>query len=101
MSASELPSHNTGADPLWTGLCPCPTCGAALRNGERVRGSYWNPEVPLDAYEAVNLLEALKLVPQTGDWHGQLRFRCEAVLAKYGHKHVPNQTAEQMRERQP
>lgn len=86
-------------DPLWQGLHACKMCGAALRNGERVRGQYWNPEVPLDAYEAVNLLEALKMIPSTGDWHGQLRFRCQAVLDKYGNEYtVPNQTVEQMSE---
>jgi hypothetical protein len=88
------------SDPFWNGLHPCKLCGAALRNGERVRGHSWNPEVPLDPYEAVNLLEALKLVPDTGDWHGQLRFRAQAVVDKYGTEYTrPNQTAEQMKER--
>jgi hypothetical protein len=81
------------------GLHPCKCCGAPLGyDGERVRGGYHHPDVPLDAYEAINLLEALKLVKQTGDWHGQLRFRCEAVIKKYGGPTLrPNATAEQMR----
>lgn len=83
---------------LWQGLHPCSFCGAPLRNGSRVRGSYWNPEVPLDAYEAINLLEVLKVVPSTGDWHGQLKSRCEATVAEYGTEFLkPNRNAEQMR----
>ena len=84
----------------WSGLHPCKCCGAPLMNanGERARGSYWNPDVPLSAYEAVNLLEALKLVRDTGDWHGQLRARCEQVVKKYGRDIVgPNAPAEEMR----
>jgi hypothetical protein len=53
----------------------------------------------MSPYEAVNLLEALKLVPDTGDWHGQLRFRCQQVLRVYGddERLRPNATAEEMR----
>lgn len=102
----EKPFFHNGEvdqDYLWQGLAPCPTCGApcyANQMGyQRVRGGMWNPEVPLNAYEAHNLLEALKLVPDTGDWHGQLRARCEAVIDKYPQEYGgPNQTAEQMRQ---
>lgn len=51
----------------------------------------------LDAYHAVNLREALKLVPDTGDWHGSLRAAIEIVLREHPEA-SPNQTAEQMRE---
>lgn len=52
----------------------------------------------LDSYHAINLLEALKLIPDTGDWHGSLRAACEMRLAHNCDTHVikPNQTAEQM-----
>lgn len=36
--------------------------------------------LPLDYYEAVNLFEALKVVPDTGDWYNQVKFKLEAVL---------------------
>lgn len=84
----------------WYGMKPCRECGAPLLDQyppQRARGNFWHPDVPMSPYEAANLLEALKLVPDTGDWHGQLRFRAQAVLRFYG-EHAPNQTAEQMRE---
>lgn len=88
-------------DPLWNGLKPCRECGAPLLDRyppERARGSCRNPDVPLNAYEAQNLLEALKLVPNTGDWHGQLRSRCEEVIKKYPQECFgANATAEMMR----
>lgn len=52
----------------------------------------------MDAYHAANLREALKLVPDTGDWHGSLRIVCDMVLERDGRLN-PNQTAEQMAER--
>lgn len=52
----------------------------------------------LDPYHAVNLREALRIVPDTGDWHGSLRAACEIALE--GHPEAkPNQTATQMRKR--
>jgi hypothetical protein len=63
----------------------------------RVQGSYWHPDIPLSPYEAVNLLEALKVVKDTGDWHGQLRSRCQEVLRVYGDDRPPNASAEDMR----
>lgn len=36
--------------------------------------------LPLDYYEAINLHEALKVVPDTGDWYNQVKFKLEAVL---------------------
>jgi hypothetical protein len=51
----------------------------------------------LDAYHAVNLREALEIVPDTGDWHGSLRAACEIALKDHPDAR-PNQTAEQMRE---
>lgn len=54
----------------------------------------------LDSYHAVNLREALKLVPDTGDWHGSLRAACEIVL-KDDPGARPNQTAEHMKEHMP
>lgn len=83
-------------------LVPCQLCGAPLdaRTGklERARGHWHDADVPMDGYEALNLLEALRLVPDTGDWHGQLRLRCANVLSKHGSMGFmrPNQTAEQM-----
>lgn len=53
----------------------------------------------LDPYHAANLLEALALVPDTGDWHGSLRIACQMVLADQ--PQAPNATAQQMRERDP
>lgn len=52
----------------------------------------------LNPYHAINLLEALKFVPDTGDWHGSLRIACEMALARAGavDSISPNQTAEQM-----
>lgn len=51
----------------------------------------------LDSYHAANLLEALRLVPDTGDWHGSLRIACAMTLSQ-GKAVPPNATAEQMRE---
>lgn len=36
--------------------------------------------LPLDHYEAINLLEALKVAPDTGDWHGQVWWKLEGLL---------------------
>lgn len=49
----------------------------------------------LDPYHAANLLEALKLVPDTGDWHGSLRAACQIALQDHPDE-KPNQSAEQM-----
>ena len=49
----------------------------------------------LDEYHAVNLREALKLIPDTGDWHGSLRAACDIVLDDHPVA-KPNQTAAQM-----
>lgn len=36
--------------------------------------------LPLDYYEAINLYEALKVVPDTGDWYNQVKWKLEAVM---------------------
>lgn len=59
-------------------------------------GSHPALAAALDPYHAANLLEALKLVPDTGDWHGSLRIACQMVLDEQPAK--PNRTAEQMRQ---
>ena len=45
-------------------------------------------------YIAANLFEALKIVPDTGDWHGQLRAWCE----RWKGETLPNKTADEMME---
>ena len=47
------------------------------------------PDAPLTPYQAANLLEALKLVPDTGDWYGELRLKCEAILMMEPHAPLP------------
>lgn len=84
----------------------CPTCGAPRRLRQDVEGtsSFASADGThaaladaLDGYHALNLLEALRLVPDTGDWHGSLRIACQmAVERKTAHLLGPNQTAEQM-----
>lgn len=91
-------------DSLWRGLKPCRECGAPLYADQyppnRPHGGWWHPDVAMDAYEAINLLEVLKVVPDTGDWHGQLRFRCEQVVKHYGSENLrANATASELRER--
>jgi hypothetical protein len=56
----------------------------------------------IDAYEAINLQEALKVIPDTGDWHGQIRYKLKQVLDNpqvANRMGAPNCTAEQYRER--
>lgn len=101
MSTSQYPARQEISPAYWGGLRPCRECAAPLLDQyppKRAQGNYWHPDIPLSPYEAVNLLEALKVVKDTGDWHGQLRFRCEQVLAVYGHgDDRPNAPAEDMR----
>lgn len=35
----------------------------------------------IDRYEAINLREALEIALDTGDWHGQIRYKLEQALA--------------------
>lgn len=47
------------------------------------------------AYIAVNLQQALKMVPCTGDWHCELHGWCAEVLKEIPRS--PNKTAEEQR----
>lgn len=89
----------------------CPTCGSYVQvvtGGEGT--SYFRPRsawqagshaalaAGLDAYHVRNLLEALKCVRSSGDWHGSLQIACEIVLAAQGEEWSrPNQPAEDLR----
>ena len=55
------------------------------------------PDTPLSGYQAANLLAALPLVPDTGDWHGELRLKCEAILRDMDRPPAPNKTTDEMR----
>lgn len=66
----------------------CPECGRALAehqvcHGDTVRvvPEWIDNMLEPRPYVAANLLAALDLVTDTGDWHGQLRQWCEAHLA--------------------
>jgi hypothetical protein len=65
-------------------------------------------EISLDRYEAMNLLALIEATSSngptpmdTGDWHGQLRWKLEALLKDWpsAYPELPNQTPEQMQER--
>ena len=80
----------TGGGLLWT------ASGQPVRDGRNDgvgRGTEYVG--PLGEYIAVNLREALKLVPDNGDWHALLRQACDAAIPE-GSTQGPNQTAEQM-----
>lgn len=62
------------------------------------RGDHAAIAAGLDGYHAANLLEALRLIPDTGDWHGSLRIACGIALREVGGHHTPNATAEAMRD---
>lgn len=47
--------------------------------------------LPLDHYEALNLYEALKVVPDTGDWYLQVKWKLEGVL-RLTHAYQPPPT---------
>lgn len=60
-------------------------------------------DVSFGAYEAVNLREGLRVLPDTGDWHGWLRMQLEGILqvmrAHGVHVPLPNSKAEEQRAR--
>jgi hypothetical protein len=92
------PKHGYYTPVSGTTVALCPACQAeppALRPG-----THEAIAAALDGYHAANLLEALKLAPDTGDWHGSLRFACQMALDREGDRAPkPNQSAEQMAER--
>jgi hypothetical protein len=67
-------------------------------------------DLSLDRYEAMNLLALIEATVSngptpmdTGDWHGQIHWKLEALLKDwprdYAYPELPNQTPEQMQER--
>jgi hypothetical protein len=68
--------------------CACAAAKLAQQEPWGNIDNAWEPR----GYVAANLLEALKLVKDTGDWHGQLKAWCEYHLEKQPYS--PNVTAE-------
>ena len=104
--SAEAAVHAAAADRFITGE-KCVRCGGGATGWRECRACA-EPAVPagvagdrpgshaaiaagLDAYHARNLLEALKLAADTGDWHGSLRIACGIVLDREGDKYpAPN-----------
>ena len=74
----ECPEHGDGC--LRDGWPTCGQRGQTVRyvRLDRVATFLGDPAHPSWAdYVATNLLDALSLVPDTGDWHGALRTWCQ------------------------
>lgn len=58
---------------------PCPEYKVDVISVTEVACFVSTPSHPSQAdYVATNLLDALEQVPNTGDWHGEVRLWCEA-----------------------